>query len=131
MNDEQFIAAFENCTLAAAEFHHEQHVRIVWLYLRRHTLVETLVKFSEGLKRFALRNGKPNLYHETITWAYVFLINERIQRGESGQSWIEFKESNPDLLVWKENVLATYYYPETLFSDRARTIFLFPDKFAR
>ena len=65
---------------------------MVWLYLRGNSVLETLVKFSEGLKRFAAANGKPNLYHETITWAYVFLIHERMQRDAREQSWPEFVE---------------------------------------
>ena len=77
MKDEEFIERFENCTLPAAGFHHPDHVRVVWLYLRRYPVLETLNRFSESLKRFAAANGKANLYHETITWAYVLLVNER------------------------------------------------------
>jgi len=78
MTDEEFIAGFEACTLPAETFHHEQHVRVAWLYLQRYSVLQTLERFSENLKRFATANGKPNLYHETITWAYVLLIHDRI-----------------------------------------------------
>jgi len=127
MTDEEFIDGFENCTLPAASFHHEQHVRVVWLYLRRYSVLETLRRFSENLKRFATANGKPNLYHETITWAYVFLIHERIcHNGE--QSWDEFKQANAELLDWKNNILKKYYSDQRLQSDLARTLFVFPDR---
>ena len=127
MSDEEFIRNFEACTLPSEGFHHEQHVRVVWLYLRRYALLETLARFSEYLKRFAAANGKPNLYHESITWAYVFLINERIRRNGSYQNWEAFAAANPDLLDWKNSVLKTFYREETLRSDLARATFLFPD----
>ena len=128
MNDQEFIQRFENCRLPAENFHHGDHVRVVWLYLRCYSVLETLVRFSEGLKRFAIANGKANLYHETITWAYVLLINERIERSGPEQSWAEFVDSNPDLFDWKNSILKSYYLDETLRSEMARKIFVFPDR---
>src|SRR5437660_9571381 len=127
MKDEELIERFENCTLSGTDFHHRHHVRVVWLYLRRKPVLETLARFSAGLKRFADANGKPNLYHETITWAYVFLINERMKRNGGFQSWEAFAAANADLLDWKNSVLKSFYREETLRSDLARATFLFPD----
>lgn len=127
MTAEEFIAAFEACTLPAESFHHEQHVRVAWLYLQRYPVLETLARFSENLKRFATVNGKPNLYHETITWAYVLLINDRVNR-RPYESWEDFRNVNSDLLDWKNSILKTYYSEETLRSELARKIFVFPDR---
>ena len=129
MEDEELIERFESCPLPAESFHHRDHVRVVWLYLRSHSVLETLGKFSAGLKRFAAANGKPNLYHETITWAYVFLIHERMACNGRGQSWSEFVDRNADLFDWKDNILKSYYQDETLSSERARRTFVFPDRF--
>jgi hypothetical protein len=128
MTDEEFIQRFENLTLPAASFHHRDHVRVVWLYLRRYSVIETLKRFSESLKRFATANGKPNLYHETITWAYVLLINERIERSGCEQSWAEFVDSNTDLFDWKNSILKSYYHEETLRSEMAGKVFVLPDR---
>jgi hypothetical protein len=128
MNDEEFIQRFEDCTLPGESFHHKEHVRVAWLYLRNESVLQALNKFSEGLKRFATANGKPNLYHETITWAYVLLINERMERGGREQGWEEFVDSNADLFDWKNNILKSYYQVETLRSEVARRVFVFPDK---
>lgn len=129
MSDEELIERFESCTLAGADFHHQDHVRVVWLYLRGQSVLETLGRFSAGLKRFAAAHGKPNLYHETITWAYVFLIHERMECNGSEQSWAEFVEANADLFDWKANILKSYYQDNTLSSERARRIFVLPDRF--
>ena len=131
MSDAEFIERFENCALRGEDFHHRDHVKVVWLYLGDNSVLETLRKFSAGLKRFAAANGKPNLYHETITWAYVFLIHERRARMGGEQRWPEFVEANPDLFDWKDNILKSYYQDHTLKSDMARRTFVFPDRFPR
>jgi len=129
-NDDEFIRQSEACTLPAECFHHQDHVKLAWLYLQRHSLLETLQKFSEGIKRFAAAHGKTNLYHETITWAYVFLIHERMKRAGGEQSWEEFAAANPDLLNWQTSILKSLYREETLHSELARQIFVFPDQAA-
>ena len=65
MEDKELIERFKNCTLRGEDFHHRDHLKIVWLYLQSNSVMETLIRFSAGLKRFAAANGKPNLYHET------------------------------------------------------------------
>jgi len=123
--DTDFIRSFEDCTLPNSAFHHRDHVRLAWLYLERYPVLEALSRFTEGLKRFAAANGHPGLYHETITWAYLFLIRER--KAEPGsETWEEFAARNPDLLGWNPSILDRYYAKETLFSDRARRVFLMP-----
>ncbi len=80
------------------------------------------------MRRFAKHHGKPNLYHQTVTWAYLFLIHERITRAAHEQTWEEFAQANPDLLTWKNGILTKYYAEETLQSDLAKNVFIFPDK---
>jgi len=128
MTDDQFIASFEDCSLANESFHHSDHVRMAFLYLCRYPALEALQRFSTSLVRFATAHGNPGLYHETITWAFLLLIRERIARTGRQQTWTEFVASNEDLLSWKDNVLKKYYRAETLSSDLARSTFLFPDK---
>ncbi|HVG28322.1 MAG TPA: hypothetical protein VM864_01245 [Pyrinomonadaceae bacterium] len=125
--DAEFIRRFESCELPPAEFPHREHVRLAWLYVRRGGAREALARFSTGLRRYAAFNGKPDLYHETITWAYILLINERAARAASAQGWEEFAAANPDLLDWQNSVLKTYYREETLGSELAKKVFLFPD----
>jgi hypothetical protein len=90
--------------------------------------MEAIERFSASLRHFAAAHGKADRYNETITWAYLFLIRERIARAGSAPSWLEFAEGNPDLLNWSQNVLGKYYRAETLTSELAKRVFLFPDK---
>lgn len=127
MTDAELLRSFEDCTLPNSAFHHRDHVRLAWLYLRRLPALEALARFTEGLKRFAAANGHPGLYHETITWAYLLLIHERMARTDT-ELWEKFAERNPDLLNWKPSVLDRYYEKETLGSELARRVFVLPDR---
>jgi hypothetical protein len=126
--DDILLAQFEDCSLPLESFHHSLHVQIVFLYLRKFSLLEVLAKFPAALTRYADAHGKSGLYNATITWAYVFLINERMQRANRTLNWAEFRSQNPDLLTWKDSVLKKYYRAETLSSEFAKHTFLFPDK---
>src|SRR5271154_2327715 len=97
MRDEELIAKFEDCTLPLSDFRHEEHVRIAFLYLQKYPMLEVLARFPASLKRYAAAHGKDGLYHETISWAYIFVIRERMASGVPGQSWPDFRQSNPDL----------------------------------
>jgi hypothetical protein len=126
MSDEELFARFEDGSMPDGAFHHEQHVRVAWMYVRRYGMPDALGRFSQALKRLAAAKGKPGLYHETITWAYVLLVAERIARGP-GDSWDRFADANPDLLAWKPSLLDRYYAAETLESELSRRTFLMPD----
>jgi hypothetical protein len=126
ISDEELIRDFEQATLKS--FHHADHVRAAFAYLCHYPAAEALKKFSTALRHFAAAQGRPHLYHETITWAYLLLIRERMARTSAAQTWDEFARQNTDLLEWKPGVLARYYRPETLASELARNTFIFPDK---
>lgn len=127
MTNQELIDRFENGSVPEAEFHHADHVRLAFAYLRQFPPLEALDKFIGALKRYAAALGKANLYHETITHAYFFLIRERMAR-TARLDWDEFIAANPDLLTWKNGVLTRYYEDATLRSELARAVFLFPDK---
>jgi hypothetical protein len=128
MSDNEYMEAFEAATLPAESFHHRDHVRMAFLYLNSYPPLEALRRFSEALKRFAAAQGKPHRYHETITWAFMLLVRERMARWSQPQDWEAFAAQNPDLLSWERNILKDYYREETLSSELARSVFVFPDR---
>lgn len=128
MTNDELIHCFETDTLPG-EFHHADHVRLAFAYLSQYPALQALDKFCSALKTFAAARGKPQLYHETVTHAYFFLIRERMARC-AGSDWDRFARDNADLLVWKGGILTRYYEEATLQSDLARSVFLFPDKSA-
>ena len=126
MTNQELIRRFETDTLPGA-FHHADHVRLAFAYLSEYPVLEALDRFAAALKRYAEARGKSQLYHETITHAYFFLIRERMARTAVAE-WDEFALGNSDLLIWKDGILSRYYHEGTLQSDLARSVFLFPDK---
>ena len=128
MTGDELIHQFEDGTTPPDTFHHADHVRLAFEYLCRYSVLEALQRFSDALQRFAAAQGNAQRYHETITWAYLLLIRERIARAGGAQTWEEFSGRNADLLVWKGGVMATLYRHETLDSNLARYTFVLPDR---
>ena len=125
MNDTEFVEAFEACTLPSSEFHHRNHVRLAWVLFQREPFIEASAHFIHSLKRYATSLGAAGLYHETITWAYLVAIHERIARGNVAD-WETFANTNGDL--FEKAFLERYYRPETLKSEHARKVFVMPDR---
>ncbi len=126
MDDREFVESFEACTLPPSEFHHRDHVRLAWIYLREDELLPALTRFVDSLKRYATSLGAAGKYHETVTWAFLFLIHERMKRTPC-EDFRAFAAANPDLFAWSPSVLERYYRAETLASSLARQTFVMPD----
>ncbi len=122
---ERFIQQFELGTIDASDFGHREHVRLAWCYLHAFGIVESLTRFPTHLKRFAKRVGAPNLYHETLTWAFLLMINER-QQCQPGIDWQQFVTRNEDLLRWPNPTLSRLYPQDVLESEIARRVFVMP-----
>lgn len=128
MTNREIIDRFESGNALESGFHHADHVCLAFAYLRSYGVLLALEKLSDALKRFAVSHGKTQIYNETITCAYFFLIHERMARHGAEIGWEEFASLNPDLLTWKNGILSRYYRESTLKSDLARGVFIFPDK---
>jgi hypothetical protein len=128
MSDDDFLSQLEACILPEDRFHHADHLHAAWLYLSRLPLPEAIARFSQVLRNYAASRGRADRYHETITWAYLLLLNERMRRSEPNTTWEQFAAAHPDLFDWKNSILARYYRPETLESQVAREVFVMPDR---
>ena len=128
-DSKNLLTRFENQTIAPGTFRHRDHVHLTWLLLQEHTLLESLNRLSPGLQRMATAAGAPEKYHETITWAYAFLINERIRKEPAACSFESFAAAHPDLLNWQGHGLSDLYSPDRLQSSLARSVFILPDRF--
>ncbi|MEZ5419556.1 MAG: hypothetical protein R2708_19735 [Vicinamibacterales bacterium] len=124
--DRAFAAAFRDTSLTTDAFHHRDHVRMAWIYVREFG-ADATGRFAEDLQRFARAKGVPGLYHATITTAYLALVAERDALTPS-ESWDTFAAAHPDLLTWKPGVLDRYYSAERLASPVARRQFVLPDR---
>jgi len=117
------LLALETGTLDPAMLPHSEHVRLGYEMLGRYPFGEAVARFSRGLKLIAVKGGRPEVYHETITVAFLALIGERRFREGHG-SWDDFKDKNRDLL--DKRCLEKWYDAEQLGSDLARGTFCLP-----
>jgi hypothetical protein len=131
MNCNDLIRRFESNAVPEAGFHHADHIQLAFAYLCKYPVLQALEKFTTALKNFAATHNKPQLYHETVTYAFFFLIHERMARdvaGSAATNWDQFARDNADLFIWKNGILSRYYSQSTLESELARRVFLLPDK---
>jgi hypothetical protein len=128
MSAAEFLVAFEARTLD--EFHHRDHVKIVYLYLRRYPLDDAIVKVRAGLKALAVAWNAPvddleKGYHETMTQAWVRLVHMKL--GECGgmESADAFCDRQPQLM--QKSYLDTFYSRQCLMTWPAKREFVEPD----
>lgn len=117
------LADFEADRVDPAYFPHRAHVQVSYGLLERHAFPEALLHLARGLRRLADRAGRPEVYHETITAAFLAVIAERRLRGRYAD-WEDFATRNPDLL--QKDLLDDFYEPEVLQSAIARQTFVLP-----
>lgn len=121
---EEELLAFETGVLDPARFPHAEHVRLGYEMLGRCPFFgEALERFSQGLRLLAAKGGRPEIYHETITVAFLAVIGER-RAGTRCDNWREFQAQNGDLL--DKRCLEKWYGAEQLRSDLARQTFCLP-----
>jgi uncharacterized glyoxalase superfamily protein PhnB len=125
MTDQELLDAFDAGRLDPAGFPHAAHVRVAWLCLRDAPFEQALGRLRRGLKHLAIRAGQPHRYHETITAAYLRLIERQVQH-VGATTWEEFARQSPDLLAPDMHVLHELYDRATLDSPEARGRFVQP-----
>jgi hypothetical protein len=122
LSTEQELQNLEAGALDPAAFPHSEHLRLAYEMLGRYPFAEAVLRFSCGLKLLAAKTGRPEVYHETITVAFLALINER--RATSEQTWSQFRTRNRDL--FDKRCLEKWYSREQLASALARSTFCLP-----
>lgn len=118
------LQRFVRGELEATRFPHREHVRMGFEMLRRHDFAETVFHFSSTLRAMAVKAGKPQAFHQTVTIAFLSLIAERIDSGDYAD-FDSFARANADLL--DKSALSRWYPSERLATDAARRTFLLPE----
>jgi hypothetical protein len=124
MTDEEFLRALEACELPEEAFGHLAHVRAAYLNLLGGDFAGALTRTRRSLRNFTAHLGKPGRYHETMTVAYVALIQQHIYERGNGGGWTTFARENPEL--FRPGLLQHFYSAQQLQSEMARRVFLLP-----
>jgi hypothetical protein len=123
--DRAFLDAAVQGAVPANEFRHHQHVRLAFVLVQAFDPETARLRLGSILKSFAIRNEAPDLYHETLTCAWLALVLS----AASGRRWLDFDEFarfHPRLL--EKDALATYYSPELLATRDSKERFVGPDR---
>jgi hypothetical protein len=121
LSDAEFLAAFHACTLPPSFFHHADHLRLAWLHIHNHPLEAAVDNVRQGIQAYAKHLSKPELYHETLTVAWVRLIASHDE-----PTFDEFLRLNESRL--NAELLHRFWSPERLQSEAARKVWLAPDR---
>jgi hypothetical protein len=121
MSDMEFLAALEESRLPPALFGHREHVRAAFIYLERMPFGAAIDRMRATLQHYTAAIGRASRYHETVTVAFMSLVNVHRQAGGYAD-WNEFAARNPEL--FDSGLLTRYYAPDTLSSALARQSFV-------
>ena len=66
LDDRAFVAQFRAGTLGTDHFHHRDHVRMAWLYVRDHGLETAVTRFTDDLRAFATAKGVPLVWTKIL-----------------------------------------------------------------
>jgi hypothetical protein len=125
MTDDEFAAEFEACRIPNELFRHRDHLRLAWIYLHRYGSAEAGARLSVSIRRYASHHGKAHKYHETVTLAWLQLVDHAARCTSQAANLETVLEAFPELL--NKSALQKYYSATLLESETARQIFVQPD----
>ena len=134
-SDAQFLAAFEQQQWPLEQWHHRDHIRLAYLYLRKYPFDEAAAKLRCGIKAHNQAHGIVDApaagYHETVTIAWLRLVQAMLSEygpppeTESGDTGEAFCDAHPELM--QKTALRLFYSRERLVSPHAKQHFVEPD----
>ncbi len=132
MDDLDLLRQFESLTLPLAEWTHRSHVKVAYLYLRRHPFAEALEQMRARIKAYNAANQVPESptrgYNETTTRAFLQIIFAVMQAYGSAFPAADadaFCDAHPQLM--SPQILRLFYSPERRMHPDAKTKFVEPD----
>ena len=129
LSDTELLAQFEGGTLPAEDWHHAEHIRIGYLYLRAFGFPAALDRMRMGLKDLNAAQQVPESldrgYHETLTRAWLQLVHVILSEYGPAETSVEFLEQHPELSQRKS--LRLFYSRDHLMSWSAKAEFVPPD----
>ena len=129
MTDEEFLKEFEAARLTMEQWRHRDHVRIAYLYLRRHPLEVAFKRMRDGLNTLNAAHKVPDLpergYHDTITLAWLRLVHCALCEFGPAETADAFLDQHTQLL--SKRALLLFYSRDLLMSPAAKAAFIEPD----
>ena len=127
--DDKFLEAFETQALRQEEWHHQQHIKVAYLYLRKHPFEKAMERMRAGVKALNAVHGVPESldrgYHETMTQAWLRLVHFTLCEYGPAESADAFYEQSPQLQ--QKKILRFFYTKDRFQTWQAKNEFVEPD----
>jgi hypothetical protein len=123
--DQDLVTDFENCALPAERFHHREHIRVAWIYLRRMDYSAAETRMAEAIRKYAKFHGATSKYHNTLTLVWMRLVAAALRKDPGIDDFDCFAGAHPELL--DPAAPEIFYSPELLRSEAARSGWVEPD----
>lgn len=126
-SDKELLSKLKDGSLPPLDFTHEAHVRLVWILRRKKFDKLAYYDVSKVIKDYANAIGEGQIFHETLTYASVMIILDRIKKTPAND-FFEFIEDNLDLMLDFKNLVGKHYSEELLNSPAAKKEIVAPDR---
>ncbi len=125
------VSGFISCSLRKDEWTHAAHLTVGLWHVRQYGAAEALVRLREGISRLNESFGNVNTdtsgYHETITCAYVQILDQFLNECPAEMGFEEGVNRLVGGALADKQMLLRFYTPDTLWSSRARLAWVEPD----
>ena len=126
LGEDEFVQRVEACCYPNNQFHHADHIRLAWIYVRRHGTQEAEERIARAIRQFAISLGHEKKYHETLSRAWVRLVAVAQALTPKVVSFDDFLAKHGWLL--DRGALSAFYSGACLGTDAARSGWVEPDK---
>jgi hypothetical protein len=96
LSDDEFEQQFQNCSIDAALFTHEAHLRLAWIHIEKYGAEKAITNICFQLKRYVEFLGATDKYNETVTIAAIRAVYH-FKLKTDASSFSEFITKNPRL----------------------------------
>jgi hypothetical protein len=129
IDDAKFLEQFESATWPLGSWHHRQHIKVAYLYLRRYPFEQAQAHIREKIKAYNAAKQVPDGqfagYHDTMTQAWMHLVYFTLCEFGPAENADAFFDASPQL--WGKKILRLYYGKDVFTSLEAKANFMPPD----
>jgi len=129
MDDATFLQRFETQAWPLAEWHHREHIKLAYLYLRALPFDAAVTKARANIQAFNAAHQIPEAidrgYHETMTLAWMCLVHCTLCEFGPSDGADAFVDKHPQLL--SKRALLFFYSRDRIMSAEAKATFIEPD----
>lgn len=119
-SEKQYLESFLNTNdFDVSLFHHKEHVQVTYTLLVDNDIKSTYSLIKKGILDILNYVGvDTSKYHETMTYAWVLIVNYFMKKTKKCKSFEDFISLNPKLL--DKEILYYHYSKELISTDKSK-----------